>query len=205
MPFRGWGAFSSCSRCRSSLIVLDLRRGAAVLGRGRLQPPGAAARAKRTRPSPRWKPSSCRQVDLVASTCRCRGRRSQRRSRVDGSSTFWAGLQGAAAQFAASLAAARAAAAGARAHRRPERGAGCAGDGLGARRARRRARPGRARACRTPVLAGEPNWPLQTHRRRRASSTRPWRATTQAIAQFPAVLLAWLFGLQPARGLRARL
>lgn len=25
-----------------------------------------------------------------------------------------------------------------------------------------------------------------------------------AIAQFPAVLLAWLFGFQPARGLRAR-
>jgi hypothetical protein len=26
----------------------------------------------------------------------------------------------------------------------------------------------------------------------------------EAIAQFPAVLLAWLFGFNPARGLRAR-
>jgi LemA protein len=126
----------------------------------------------------------------------------QQASQFSGGSAFWGGLQGAAAQLAASLAAAkskpldadRIAALGA-----AQEVLGIAWD--------------RAERDDAHDLAG-PRLPENTSGER-AQLVRMAQAATehfneavarynQAIGQFPAILLAWLFGFQPARGLRAR-
>lgn len=123
-------------------------------------------------------------------------------SQFEGGSAFWGGLQGAAAQLAATLASARGkpldadriAALGAAqevlatAWERAERDD--AHDLAGARL------PANLSQERVHLVHGA------------AKATEQFNAAVQryneAIAQFPAVLIAWLFGFQPARGLRAR-
>lgn len=127
---------------------------------------------------------------------------SQFSSQFSGGSAFWGGLQGAAAQLAASLAAARAKPLD------PERIAalGAAQEVLGIAWER-------AERDDAHDLAG-PRLPENTSGER-AQLVRMAQAATErfneavarynaGIAQFPAVMLAWLFGFQPARGLRAR-
>ena len=126
----------------------------------------------------------------------------QMQSQFTGGSAFWGGLQGAGAQLQATLGAARATP-GAR-ERRGARGA--AQDG--------RCRAG-ARAARDDAhdLAG-PRLPANFSGERQQLERMAQAATehfnqavrnyNEAIGQFPAALLAWLFGFQPARGLRAR-
>jgi LemA protein len=117
----------------------------------------------------------------------------------DGSS-FWAGLHGAAAQFAASLAAARS---------RPLEAGGIAA--LSAAQdvlemAWERAERDDAHDLAGPrlpetVTARRANLVMQTH----AAIDQFDRAVSrynEGIAQFPAVLLAWLFGFKPGRGVR---
>jgi LemA protein len=121
-------------------------------------------------------------------------------SQFDGGSAFWGGLQGAATQFAASLQAARA---------RPldvERIAA-----LGAAQEVLHMAWDRAERDDAHDLAG-PRLPehvsaerAQLVRMVHAATTRFSEAVTrynEAIGQFPAMLLAWLFGFQPGRGLR---
>lgn len=126
----------------------------------------------------------------------------QPQTQFEGGSAFWAGLQGAAAQLAASLAAARSRPLD------PERIAalGAAQEVLAMawERAERDDAHDLAGARLPENISGE-----------RAQMVRMAQAATQhfneavgryndAIAQFPAILLAWLFGFQPGRGLRAR-
>ncbi|MGV3571944.1 MAG: LemA family protein [Ramlibacter sp.] len=123
-------------------------------------------------------------------------------TQFDGGSAFWAGLQGAAAQLAASLASARARPLD------PERIAalGAAQEVLGMawERAERDDAHDLAGARLPENVSGE-----------RAQLVRMTQVATEnfndavgrynaAIVQFPAILLAWLFGFQPGRGLRAR-
>ena len=123
-------------------------------------------------------------------------------SQFTGGSAFWGGLQGAAAQLAASLASAKARPLD------PERIAalGSAQEVLGMAwdRAERDDAHDLAGARLPENFSGE-----------RAQLVRMAQAATEnfnqavvryneAIAQFPAVMLAWLFGFHPARGLRAR-
>ena len=123
-------------------------------------------------------------------------------SQFEGGSAFWAGLQGAAAQLAAALAAARP---------RPldaERMAalGAAQDVLATAWAR-------VERDDAHDLAG-PRLP-QNLSAERAQMVRTAQAAAEqfnqvvarynaAIAQFPALLLAWLFGFREARGLQFR-
>lgn len=115
----------------------------------------------------------------------------------DGEGAFWAGLHGAAAQFAASLAAARS---------RPLEPAGIAA--LSAARDVLAMAWERVERDDAHDLAG-PRLPdtmtlrwaqlaLQTH-----TATQQFNQAVdrynEAIAQFPAVLLAWLFGFRPGR------
>lgn len=123
-------------------------------------------------------------------------------SQFEGGSAFWMGLQGAAGQLAASLASARSkpldperiAALGtaqevlAMAWERAERDD--AHDLAGSRLPENLSTE-RAQMVRVAQTATE-NFNLAVLR------------YNEAIAQFPAVLLAWLFGFQPGRGLRAR-
>jgi len=120
---------------------------------------------------------------------------------LDDDGTFWSGLHGAAAQFAASLAAARA---------RPLEPEGIAA--LSAAQdvlamAWERAERDDAHDLAGPRLPE----PLTT---RRAQIAIPIHTAieqfdqavgryNEAIAQFPAVLLAWLFGFKPGRGVRS--
>ena len=114
--------------------------------------------------------------------------------------SFWAGLHGAAAQFAASLAAART---------RPLEPDGIAA--LGAAQDVLAMAWERAERDDAHDLAG-PRLP-ETVTARRAQLTMQTHAAieqfdravgryNEAIAQFPAVLLAYLFGFRPGRGLR---
>jgi LemA protein len=128
---------------------------------------------------------------------------SQFSSQFSGGSAFWGGLQGAAAQLAASLAAARTKPLD------PERIAalGAAQEVLGI--AWERAERDDAHDLAGPRLpentSGER---VQLVRMSQAATERFNEAVGRynaGIAQFPAVVLAWLFGFQPARGLRARL
>ena len=121
---------------------------------------------------------------------------------LDGEPTsFWSGLHGAAAQFAASLAAAKS---------RP-----LDPDGIAALSAAQDVLAmawERAERDDAHDLAG-PRLP-DTLTARRAQIVMQTHAATdqfdlavgrynEAIAQFPAVLLAWLFGFKPGRGVRA--
>ena len=126
----------------------------------------------------------------------------QQASQFQGGSAFWTGLQGASAQLAASLNAARS---------RPLDGERIAA--LGA--AQEVLRMAWERAVRDDAhdLAGS-RLPEDLSDQREALVRMTHAATerfnqavanyNRAIAQFPAILLAWLFNFQPGRGLRAR-
>ncbi|RYY93465.1 MAG: LemA family protein [Comamonadaceae bacterium] len=123
-------------------------------------------------------------------------------TQFDGGSAFWAGLQGAAAQLAASLASARIRPLD------PERIAA-----LGAAQEILAMAWDRAERDDAHDLAG-PRLPedfsgerTQLVRMAHAATEHFNQAVAQynaAIAQFPAILLAWLFGFEPGRGLRGR-
>jgi LemA protein len=123
-------------------------------------------------------------------------------SQFAGGSAFWGGLQGAAAQLSASLASAKSRPLD------PERIAA-----LGAAQEVLSTAWERAERDDAHDLAG-PRLPenssserMQLVRMTQAATEHFNHAVIQyngAIAQFPAVLLAWLFGFQPARGLRTR-
>lgn len=123
-------------------------------------------------------------------------------SQFEGGSAFWGGLQGAAAQLAASLAAAKARPLD------PERIAA-----LGAAQEVLDMAWERAERDDAHDLAG-PRLPANVTGER-AQLVRQVQVAVghfnqavarynAAIEQFPATLLAWLFGFKPARGLRAR-
>lgn len=123
-------------------------------------------------------------------------------TQFDGGSAFWAGLQGAAAQLAASLASARA---------RPLDAERIAA--LGAAQEVLVMAWERAERDDAHDLAG-PRLPENVSGER-LQLVRTTQAATEtfndavgrynaAILQFPAVLLAWLFGFEPGRGLHAR-
>ena len=126
----------------------------------------------------------------------------QAQSQFTGGSAFWGGLQGAAAQTAATLASAKAKPLD------PERIAA-----LGAAQEVLSMAWDRAERDDAHDLAG-PRLP-QDFSSERQQLVRMAQAATEhfnqavvryneAIAQFPATVLAWLFGFHPARGLRAR-
>lgn len=126
----------------------------------------------------------------------------QAQSQFAGGSAFWGGLQGAAAQLQASLSSAKAKPLD------PERIAA-----LGAAQEVLAMAWDRAERDDAHDLAG-PRLPedfsserQQLERMAHAATERFNESVVQyneAIGQFPAALLAWLFGFQPARGLRAR-
>jgi LemA protein len=119
---------------------------------------------------------------------------------LDDDRSFWTGLHAAAAQFSASLAAARA---------RPLEPQGIAA--LGAAQDVLAMAWERAERDDAHDLAG-PRLPDTVTSRRAQLAMQTHAAIDQfdravvryndAIAQFPAVLLAWLFGFKPGRGLR---
>jgi LemA protein len=121
---------------------------------------------------------------------------------LDDDRSFWTGLHAAASQFAASLAAARA---------RPLEPQGIAA--LGAAQDVLAMAWERAERDDAHDLAG-PRLPDTVTSRRAQLTMQTHAATDQfdravarynaAITQFPAVLLAWLFGFKPGRGLRQR-
>ena len=126
----------------------------------------------------------------------------QAQSQFTGGSAFWGGLQGAAAQLSASLQSARARPLD------PERIAA-----LGAAQEILSMAWDRAERDDAHDLAG-PRLP-ENFSSEREQLVRMAQAATEhfnqavasynaAIGQFPAILLAWLFGFHPARGLRAR-
>ena len=126
----------------------------------------------------------------------------QPQSQFTGGSAFWGGLQGAAAQLQATLQSARAK------PLEPDRIAA-----LGAAQEVLSMAWDRAERDDAHDLAG-PRLP-ENFSSERAQLVRMAHAATEhfneavaryneAIAQFPARLLAWLFGFHPARGLRAR-
>jgi LemA protein len=127
---------------------------------------------------------------------------SQFSSQFSGSSVFWGGLQGAASQLAASLASARARPLD------PERIAalGAAQEVLSM--AWDRAERDDAHDLAGPRLPDNFSGERQQLVRVAQTATEHFNNAVirynDAIAQFPAVLLAWLFGFHPARGLRAR-
>ena len=123
-------------------------------------------------------------------------------SQFAGGSAFWGGLQGAAAQLAASLASARARPLD------PDRIAalGAAQEVLGM--AWDRAERDDAHDLAGPRLPDDLSSERQQLVRMASAATEHFNQAVanynEAIAQFPAILLAWLFGFQPARGLRTR-
>lgn len=139
-----------------------------------------------------------RQVDLVRN--QLPGPEATQPASLDGEGSFWAGLHGAAAQFAASLAAARS---------RPLEPAGIAA--LSSAQDVLAMAWERAERDDAHDLAG-PRLPDTVTLRRAQLALQTHAATEQfnqavvryneAIGQFPAVLLAWLFGFKPGRGVR---
>jgi LemA protein len=137
-----------------------------------------------------------RQVDLVRN--QLPGPEATQPASLDGEGSFWAGLHGAAAQFAASLAVART---------RPLEPAGIAA--LSAAQEVLAMAWARAERDDAHDLAG-PRLPDTVTSRRVQLALQTHLATeqfnqavlryNQAIAQFPALLLAWLFGFKPGRG-----
>ncbi|HEY1226156.1 MAG TPA: LemA family protein [Ramlibacter sp.] len=123
-------------------------------------------------------------------------------SQFAGGSAFWGGLQGAGAQLAATLTSAKA---------RPldaERIAalGAAQEVLAM--AWDRAERDDAHDLAGPRLPENFSSERQQLERMALAATEHFNVAVRdyntAIAQFPAALLAWLFGFHPARGLRAR-
>ncbi|MBE7366788.1 LemA family protein [Ramlibacter pallidus] len=126
----------------------------------------------------------------------------QQDSQFSGGSAFWGGLQGAGAQLAASLAAAKVKPLD------PERIAalGAAQEVLGT--AWERAERDDAHDLAGPRLPENTSSErVQLVRMAQAATEQFNQAVTrynEGIGQFPAILLAWLFGFEPARGLRTR-
>ena len=127
---------------------------------------------------------------------------SQPVTQFDGGSAFWSGLQGAAAQLAASLAQARARPLD------PERIAalGAAQEVLGM--AWDRAERDDAHDLAGPRLpdnfSNERQHLVHVAQKAAEQFNQAVARYNEGIAQFPAILLAWLFGFQPGRGLRVR-
>jgi LemA protein len=123
-------------------------------------------------------------------------------SQFSGGSAFWGGLQGAASQLSASLAAARSKPLD------PERIAalGAAQEVLAM--AWERAERDDAHDLAGPRLPEDLSGEREQMVRMAQAATERFNHAVggynEAIAQFPAVLLAWLFGFHPGRGLRAR-
>lgn len=123
-------------------------------------------------------------------------------TQFDGGSAFWAGLQGAAAQLTASLASARTKPLD------PERVAalGAAQEVLGM--AWDRAERDDAHDLAGPRLPDTVSGERAQIVRMTQAATEHFNAAVarynEAIGQFPAILMAWLFGFQPGRGLRGR-
>lgn len=142
-----------------------------------------------------------REVELV-NACLPADHDAPPASQFDGGSAFWAGLHGAASQFAASLAAARG---------KPLESDRIAS--LGAAQEILEMAWERAERDDAHDLAG-PRLPQDKLAERvqlvveaRVATVKFNEAVTgynDAIAQFPALLLAWLFGFKPGRGLRAK-
>ena len=126
----------------------------------------------------------------------------QPQSQFTGGSAFWGGLQGAAAQMQASLAAARTRPLD------PERIAalGAAQEVLSM--AWDRAERDDAHDLAGPRLpenfSGERQQIVRMTQAAIEHFNHAVNAYNEAIAQFPAALLAWIFGFHPGRGLRAR-
>ena len=126
----------------------------------------------------------------------------QAQSQFAGGSAVWGGLQGAAAQLQASLSSARAKPLD------PDRIAalGAAQEVLGM--AWDRAERDDAHDLAGPRLPADFSSERQQLERMAMAATERFNEAivqyNDAIAQVPAALLAWLFGFQPARGLRAR-
>lgn len=124
----------------------------------------------------------------------------QQASQFSGGSAFWGGLQGAAAQMAASLAAARSRPLD------PERMAalGAAHDVLTMSwdRAERDDAHDLAGPRLPDTLSGERQQLIRTTIAAIENFNRAVTRYNEGIGQFPALLLAWLFGFHPARGLR---
>lgn len=126
----------------------------------------------------------------------------QAQSQFTGGSAFWGGLQGAAAQLSATLNSAKARPLD------PERIAalGAAQEVLGM--AWDRAERDDAHDLAGPRLPENASSERQQLERMALVATEHFNQAiaryNDAIAQFPATLLAWIFGFQPARGLRAR-
>lgn len=123
-------------------------------------------------------------------------------SRFDGGSPFWAGLQGAAAQFSASLAAARVK------PLEPGRMAALGAAQEVLEMAWERAERDDAHDLAGPRLPGQVTQErAQLVRQAQAATLQFNRAVehyNESIAEFPALLVAWLFGFKAGRGLRAR-
>jgi LemA protein len=126
----------------------------------------------------------------------------QPQSQFTGGSAFWGGLQGAAAQLQASLQSAKSRPLD------PERIAalGAAQEVLSM--AWDRAERDDAHDLAGPRLPDDFSGERQQLVRMTHAATEHFNQAVQqyndAIAQFPALLLAWLFGFHPGRGLRAR-
>jgi len=126
----------------------------------------------------------------------------QAQSQFTGGSAFWGGLQGAGAQLSATLHSARSKPLD------PERIAalGAAQEVLGM--AWDRAERDDAHDLAGPRLPENFSGERQQLERMAQVATEHFNLAVlrynEAIQQFPAALLAWLFGFQPARGLRAR-
>lgn len=126
----------------------------------------------------------------------------QPQTQFEGGSAFWAGLQGAAAQLSASLASARSKPLD------PERIAalGAAQEVLvmAWERAERDDAHDLAGARLPENVSGERSHMVHTAKTATENFNQAVGRYNAAIRQFPAILLAWLFGFQPGRGLRAR-
>lgn len=124
----------------------------------------------------------------------------QQASQFSGGSAFWGGLQGAAAQMAASLAAAKSRPLD------PDRIAALSAAHEVLTMAWDRAERDDAHDLAGPRLPDTMSGQRQQLVRTTIAATENFnRAVTRyndAIGQFPALLLAWLFGFHPARGLR---
>jgi len=126
----------------------------------------------------------------------------QGQSQFAGGSAFWGGLQGAAAQLQASLSAAKSRPLD------PERIAalGAAQEVLSM--AWDRAERDDAHDLAGPRLPENFSADREQHVRMTQAATEHFNQAVsrynEAIAQFPAALLAWVFGFHPGRGLRAR-
>jgi LemA protein len=123
-------------------------------------------------------------------------------SQFAGGSAFWGGLQGAAAQLSASLASAKARPLD------PERIAalGSAQEVLSTAwdRAERDDAHDLAGARLPENFSGERSQLVRMTQAATENFNQAVIRYNEAIAQFPAVMLAWVFGFHPARGLRAR-